>query len=170
MMVSYIQSNYNGFGSGVVVPDTGIALQNRGSCFSLAPGHPNRVAPRKRPFHTIIPAFVTRDGAAMMSFGVMGSDMQAQGHVQIMVRLMDYGQNPQAAADAPRWKVLPDKRIIAESHMPAAAVAGLAELGHDIRPVERGNMSFGAAQLIHRIEGGYVAASEPRRDGQAVGF
>ena len=170
MMVSYIQSNYNGFGSGVVVPDTGIALQNRGSCFSLAPGHPNQVAPRKRPFHTIIPAFVTRDGAAMMSFGVMGSDMQAQGHVQIMVRLMDYGQNPQAAADAPRWKVLPDKRIIVESHMPAAAVAGLAELGHDIRPVERGNMSFGAAQLIHRIEGGYVAASEPRRDGQAVGF
>jgi len=170
MMVSYIQSNYSGFGSGVVVPDTGIALQNRGSCFSLVPGHPNQVGPRKRPFHTIIPAFVTRDGAALLSFGVMGADMQAQGHVQIMLHLVDYGQNPQAVADAPRWKVMPDKRIIVESHMPAAAVAGLAELGHDIRPVERWNLSFGAAQLIQRIEGGYLAASEPRRDGQAVGF
>jgi gamma-glutamyltranspeptidase/glutathione hydrolase len=170
MMVSYIQSNYNGFGSGLVVPDTGIALQNRGACFNLVAGHPNQVGPRKRPFHTIIPAFVTRDARALMSFGVMGADMQAQGHVQIMSHMMDYGRNPQAAADAPRWKVMPDKRIIVESHMPAAAVAGLAELGHDIRPVERWNMSFGSAQLIYRIDGGYVAASEPRRDGQAVGF
>jgi gamma-glutamyltranspeptidase/glutathione hydrolase len=94
MMVSYIQSNYSGFGSGVVVPDTGISMQNRGFGFTLAPGHPNQVAPSKRPFHTIIPAFVTRDGKPLMSFGLMGADMQPQGHAQMRVRLADYGQNP----------------------------------------------------------------------------
>ncbi|HZR01933.1 MAG TPA: gamma-glutamyltransferase family protein [Burkholderiales bacterium] len=170
MMVSYIQSNYMGFGSGVVVPDTGIALQNRGAAFSLQPDHPNCVGGRKRPFHTIIPAFLTRDGRSVMSFGVMGADMQAQGHVQMTLRVVDYGQNPQAAADAPRWKVTPDRGVIVESHMPASAVSGLAALGHDIRQVERWNMEFGSAQLIYRTEGGYIAASEPRRDGQAVGF
>jgi gamma-glutamyltranspeptidase/glutathione hydrolase len=169
MMVSFIQSNYKGFGSGVVVPGTGISLQNRGACFVLDPGHPNQVGPRKRPFHTIIPGFVTRDAQALMSFGVMGADMQPQGHVQMLVRLADYGQNPQAAADAPRWKVLPDGSTIVEHHMPAAAVAALAERGHRIRQTERWT-EYGAAQLIHRVEGGYLAASEPRRDGQAVGF
>jgi len=106
MMVSYIQSNYLGFGSGIVVPDTGISLQNRGSCFSLERGHPNQVDGKKRPFHTIIPAFVTNNGQPLMSFGVMGGDMQPQGHVQLMIRLFDYRQNPQAALDAPRWRVL----------------------------------------------------------------
>ena len=170
MMVSYIQSNYAGFGSGVVVPETGISLQNRGSAFSLDPGHPNCVGPRKRPFHTIIPAFATQEGKALMSFGVMGADMQAQGHVQMMIRTADHGQNPQAAADAPRWKITADAGVIVEHHMPVSAVAGLAALGHKIRQVERWNMEFGSAQLIRRIDGGYVAASEPRRDGQAVGF
>jgi gamma-glutamyltranspeptidase / glutathione hydrolase len=170
MMVSYIQSNYMGFGSGAVVPDTGIAMQNRGSCFNLTPGHPNQVGPRKRPFHTIIPAFLTRGEGAVMSFGVMGADMQPQGHIQLVIRMVDYQQNPQAAADAPRWKVLPDRSIIVEHHMPPAAVAGLAQLGHNVRQVERWNMEFGSAQLIYRTDGGYVAASEPRRDGQAVGF
>ena len=171
MMVSYIQSNYMGFGSGVVVPDTGIALQNRGACFSLVPGHPNQVGPRKRPFHTIIPAFATKGAQPLMSFGVMGADMQPQGHVQMMVRLVDYRQNPQAAADGPRWKVLPGRAVIVEHTMPAATVAGLAQRGHDIRQVERWNLEFGSAQLIHRLEsGGYAAASESRRDGQAVGF
>jgi gamma-glutamyltranspeptidase/glutathione hydrolase len=170
MMVSYIQSNYMGFGSGVVVPDTGISLQNRGTCFRLTPGHPNRVGPRKRPFHTIIPAFATRDGQPLASFGVMGADMQAQGHVQMIVRLADYRQNPQAAADGPRWKVLGGREVIVEHHMPEATVQGLAQLGHEVRRVERWNMQFGSAQLIYRIEGGYLAASEPRRDGQAVGF
>jgi gamma-glutamyltranspeptidase/glutathione hydrolase len=170
MMVSFIQSNYKGFGSGVVVPGTGISLQNRGMGFKLQAGHPNQVGPRKRPFHTIIPGFVMRDGAPLMSFGVMGADMQPQGHVQMLVRLADYGQNPQAAADAPRWKVLPDGSIIVEHHMPAAAVAGLAERGHRIQQTERWSIEYGAAQLIHRVDGGYVAASEPRRDGQAVGF
>jgi gamma-glutamyltranspeptidase/glutathione hydrolase len=171
MMVSYIQSNYMGFGSGVVVPGTGISMQNRGHAFSLDPSHVNCVGPRKRPFHTIIPAFATRGSSALMSFGVMGADMQPQGHVQMMVRTTDYGQNVQAAADAPRWKITPDKQIIVESHMPAATVAGLAALGHPVTQTERWNMEYGSAQLIWRLDdGGYVAASEPRRDGQAVGF
>lgn len=170
MMVSYIQSNYMGFGSGVVVPGTGISLQNRGACFSLQPGHPNEAAPGKRPFHTIIPAFVTRRGEAVMSFGVMGGDMQAQGHVQMMVRLADHRQNPQAAADAPRWKVSKDGSLQVEHHMPGETVAGLERLGHRVRVMPRGNLEFGAAQLIHRLARGYLAASEPRRDGQAVGF
>ncbi len=102
MMVSFIQSNYMGFGSGVVVPGTGIALQNRGLGFTLESGHPNQVGGGKRPFHTIIPGFVTRQGQPLMSFGVMGAHMQPQGHVQMVVRVFDYGQNPQAACDAPR--------------------------------------------------------------------
>jgi gamma-glutamyltranspeptidase/glutathione hydrolase len=105
-----------------------------------------------------------------MSFGVMGGDMQAQGHVQMTVRLADYRQNPQTAVDAPRWKVMADGSVSVEHHMPAEAVAGLIERGHRVRQVERWNIEFGAAQLIHRVDGGYVAASEPRRDGQAVGF
>jgi gamma-glutamyltranspeptidase/glutathione hydrolase len=171
MMVSYIQSNYMGFGSGVVVPATGIALQNRGAGFRLDPKHPNCVGPRKRPFHTIIPAFATLQDAPLMSFGVMGADMQPQGHVQMMVRTTDYGQNVQAAADGPRWKITLDRKVIVESHMPAATVAGLAQLGHPIAQTERWSMEYGSCQLIHRLEdGGYVAASEPRRDGQAAGF
>jgi len=169
-MVSYIQSNYMGFGSGVVVPGTGISLQNRGACFSLQPGHPNEAGPGKRPFHTIIPAFVTRRGEAVMSFGVMGGDMQAQGHVQMMVRLADHRENPQAATDAPRWKVSKDGALQVEHHMPPETVAGLERLGHRVRVMPRGNLEFGAAQLIHRLPRGYLAASEPRRDGQAVGF
>jgi gamma-glutamyltranspeptidase/glutathione hydrolase len=170
MMVSYIQSNYTGFGSGVVIPDTGISLHNRGFGFSLEPGHPNRVGPGKRPFHTIIPAFVTREGQPLMSFGVMGADMQPQGHVQIIVRLADYGQNPQAAADGPRWKVFRGRQIALEHAVSAQVAAELARRGHQVRHTERWNLEFGAAQLIYRVDGGYVAASEPRRDGQAVGF
>jgi gamma-glutamyltranspeptidase/glutathione hydrolase len=171
MMVSYIQSNYMGFGSGVVVPDTGISMQNRGFGFSLDPDHPNRVGPRKRPFHTIIPAFATRQGQPLMSFGVMGADMQPQGHVQMMVRVTDHGQNVQAAADGPRWKITLDRKVIVESHMPAETVAGLAQLGHPVQQTDRWSLEYGSAQLIHRLDdGGYIAASESRRDGQAVGF
>jgi gamma-glutamyltranspeptidase/glutathione hydrolase len=170
MMVSYIQSNYNGFGSGVVVADTGISLQNRGFGFSLEAGHPNQVGPGKRPFHTIIPAFVTQGGQSLMSFGVMGADMQPQGHVQLMVRIADYGQNPQAAVDGPRWKVFKGRQIAIEQAVPASVAAELARRGHQVRQTERWNLEFGASQLIYRVDGGYVAASEPRRDGQAVGF
>ncbi len=173
MMVSFIQSNYLGFGSGVVVPGTGISLQNRGFGFTLEPGHPNQVAPRKRPFHTIIPGFVTdADGAPLMAFGVMGGPMQAQGHLQMALRVLRYGQNPQAAADAPRWRVLGGRRVLVEPSMPAETVAGLKALGHDIA-VEppQGVFGFGGAQLILKgEEGSYIAGSDPRKDGQAVAF
>jgi gamma-glutamyltranspeptidase / glutathione hydrolase len=170
MMVSYIQSNYMGFGSGVVIPDTGISLQNRGACFTLDPAHWNRVGPRKRPFHTIIPAFATQAGKALMSFGVMGADMQPQGHLQMIVRLIDYQQNPQACADGPRWKVTLDGQIALEHAVAPEVASELARRGHNIRHTERWNMEYGSAQLIYKLRDGYLAASEPRRDGQAVGF
>jgi gamma-glutamyltranspeptidase/glutathione hydrolase len=173
MMVSYIQSNYMGFGSGVVVPGTGISLQNRGACFTLQPGHPNLVGGGKRPFHTIIPAFLSCDGKPVMSFGVMGGDMQPQGHMQMTVRMLDYGQNPQAAADAPRWKVSKSGELLLEPSIAPAVVEGLRDRGHRVRVSKKGEAeigSYGSAQLIYRVEGGYVAGSEGRRDGQAVGF
>ena len=170
MMVSYIQSNYMGFGSGIVVPGTGISMQNRGSAFSLQAGHPNLVGGGKRPFHTIIPAFLTRAGKPVMSFGVMGADMQPQGHMQMVIRLVDYGQNPQAAADAPRWKITVDGAVLLEQAIAENVASGLAQLGHRVVRAPAGSTEFGAAQLIHRLDDAYVAASEPRRDGQAVGF
>ena len=169
MMVSFIQSNYQGFGSGVVVPGTGISLQNRGAGFVLQEGHPNRVGPRKRPFQTIIPGFLMQDGAPVMSFGLMGGPMQAQGHAQMVVRLADYGQNPQTAADAPRFQVLSGREVAVETDYPAAALDELERRGHLLRRMPRDPM-FGGAQLIHRLADGYCAASEPRKEGQAVGF
>lgn len=170
MMVSFIQSNYMGFGSGIVVPGTGISLQNRGAAFNLTPDHPNCVDGGKRPFHTIIPGFVTQAGTPLMSFGVMGADMQAQGHVQMMVRTADFMQNPQAASDAPRWKVSADQQLLIEETFGQAVLNALAERGHRIVSRPRGSQEFGAAQLIRRLDHGYAAASESRRDGQAVGF
>lgn len=171
MMVSYIQSNYAGFGSGVVVPGTGIHLQNRGFGFTLEPGHPNRVGPRKRPFHTIIPGFVMRAGAPLMSFGVMGGPMQAQGHVQMVVRTLLYGQNPQAASDAPRWRVISGRRIAVEWSMPQEVVDGLAALGHEVtREPPDNSFGFGGAQLIARLSEGYVGGSDHRKDGAAQGY
>src|SRR6202007_3054987 len=117
MMVSFIQSNYMGFGSGVVGPEWGVSLQNRGHGFSLEAKSPNLVAPGKRPFHTIIPAFLTKDGAPVMSFGVMGANMQPQGHLQTLVRMLDYGQSPQTACDAPRWRFNSGLEINVESGM-----------------------------------------------------
>jgi gamma-glutamyltranspeptidase/glutathione hydrolase len=169
MMVSFIQSNANGFGSGVVVPGTGISMQNRGVGFSLQEGHPNRVAGGKRPFHTIIPAFLTAGGTPMMSFGVMGGPMQPQGHVQMVVRLTDYGQNPQAAVDAPRWRVGGGRGLLLERAAGAEVASRLSELGHEVELSDNAVL-FGGAQLIHRVEGGYCAASESRKDGCAVGF
>jgi gamma-glutamyltranspeptidase / glutathione hydrolase len=168
MIVSYIQSNYMGFGSGVVVPGTGISLQNRGSGFSLVRGHPNCVGSRKRPFHTIIPGFLTKNGAPVMSFGVMGGLMQAQGHAQMVVRVVDYQQNPQSASDAPRWYVSPDQGVYFERSFDRSVVSALEARGH--QPKEPPMFGFGGAQLIYRLDDGYCAASDHRKDGQAVGF
>ena len=173
MMVSFIQSNYMGFGSGCVEPEFGISLQNRGHGFSLQAG-PNQVAPGKRPFHTIIPAFLTKDGQPVMSFGVMGANMQPQGHMQTLVRMLDYGQSPQAACCAPRWRYNAGLEINVEAALNPATVQGLAARGHRVEVINDSYQDFGAGQFIWRagepkVEG-YVAASDARRDGQAVGF
>ncbi|PXW25321.1 gamma-glutamyltransferase family protein [Paraburkholderia caballeronis] len=179
MMVSFIQSNYMGFGSGVVVPGMGIALQNRGCGFSMDPRSPNVVEGGKRPFHTIIPAFLTQrvEGRqeAVMSFGVMGGDMQPQGHLQTVVRMLDYGQQPQAACDAPRWKVNRDFTLDVEATLDADCAKALAECGHTIKSIDDPYMDFGSGQFVWRLdrdepERGYVAASDSRRDGLAAGF
>ena len=177
MMISFIQSNYMGFGSGCVEPTYGISLQNRGHGFSASPQGANRanlVAPGKRPFHTIIPAFLTQNGQPVMSFGVMGGNMQPQGHMQTLVRMIDHAQNPQTACDAPRWRFNTGLEINAEPTMPAATVQGLKERGHQIAVINDSYQDFGAGQFIWRagdpsVEG-YVIASDSRRDGQAAGF
>lgn len=173
MMVSMIQSNYMGFGSGCVEPTFGISLQNRGHGFSLSPG-PNQVAPGKRPFHTIIPAFLTKDGQPVMSFGVMGGNMQPQGHMQTLVRMLDFGQNPQTACDAPRWRFNAGLDINVEAAMNPATVQGLQARGHHVSVIQDSYQDFGAGQFIWRMGDpaveGYMAASDPRRDGQAAGY
>ena len=167
MMVSFIQSNYMGFGSGIVVD--GISLQNRGAGFVLEPGHPNCVGPGKRPYQTIIPGFVTKGGRPVMSFGVMGGTMQPQGHTQVMVRIADYDQNPQAACDGPRFRVVQGMDVSVEDGFPAASLEELKRRGHRIVTVDDYNQ-FGCGQMIWKLDGGYFTASDPRRDGQAVGF
>lgn len=177
MMVSFIQSNYMGFGSGCVEPNFGISLQNRGHGFSvnangLNPA--NVVAPGKRPFHTIIPAFLTKDGQPVMSFGVMGANMQPQGHMQTLVRMIDYGQNPQAACDAPRWRYNEGLEINVEASLAPATAEGLQARGHQVGVINDSYQDFGAGQFIWRagdpkVEG-YIAASDARRDGLAAGF
>jgi gamma-glutamyltranspeptidase/glutathione hydrolase len=169
-MVSLIQSNYMGFGSGVVVPGTGISLQNRGAGFSLEPGHPNELGGGKRPFHTIIPGFLTSGGAPLAAFGVMGGPIQPPGHVQTLVRMVVHGMNPQAALDAPRWRINAGRSVDLEPTASAGLRARLAALGHELRAVEDSYMDFGAGQFVVRGEDGFVAASDPRRDGQAAGF
>ena len=173
MMVSFIQSNYMGFGSGVVLPGYGISLQNRGHGFTLDRTRANVVAPGKRPFHTIIPAFLTRDGQPVMSFGVMGGDMQPQGHLQTLVRMLDYRQQPQAACDAPRWRFFGGV-VNAEDGFDPATAQGLRDLGHTVQPFADSYQDYGAGQFIWRLGDpaveGYAAASDPRRDGQAAGF
>jgi len=170
MMVSLIQSNYMGFGSGIVVPGTGISLQNRGTGFSLVPDHPNLVGGGKRPFHTIIPGFVTRNGAPYAAFGVMGGPIQPQAHLQTLVRLIDYRGNPQAVLDAPRWKVNGGLSVDLEPDAAAALRDGLRALGHSFASIPDSYMDFGAGQFVVRGEDGYIAGSDPRRDGQAAGY
>ncbi len=169
-MVSYIQSNYMGFGSGVVVPGTGIALHNRGHNFSLTVGHPNELAPGKRPYHTIIPGFLTRGGRAVGPFGVMGGFMQPQGHVQVILNTLRYGMNPQVALDAPRWQWTGGKTVEVEHSLPAYLGRELALRGHDMK-VQLESGAFGRGQVIWRNEQGVlVGGSEGRTDGQVVGF
>jgi gamma-glutamyltranspeptidase/glutathione hydrolase len=172
MMVSFIQSNYAGFGSGIAIPGTGISMQNRGAGFSLDPDSPNRVGPNKRPFHTIIPGFLMGPDGPLMSFGVMGGPMQAQGHVQMVLRTQVWGQDPQMAADAPRWRVVEGVNVACEDTMPAATLDALAALGHVVSLEAPDNaFGFGGAQLICRLDDqGYAAGSDPRKDGAAVGF
>jgi gamma-glutamyltranspeptidase/glutathione hydrolase len=169
VMVSMIQSNYMGFGSGVVVPGTGIALQNRGADFVAAQGHPNQVGPAKRPYHTIIPGFLSKDGGPVMSFGVMGGPMQPQGHVQVVSRIVDHGQNPQAACDGPRFRWAQGLQVCCESGFPSSTLQELQGRGHQL--VTAGDYNqFGSCQAIWRLDDGYLAVSDPRRDGQAAGI
>jgi gamma-glutamyltranspeptidase/glutathione hydrolase len=170
MMVSDIQSNYMGFGSGVVVPNWGISLQNRGHDFRLDPAHPNVLAPGKRPYHTIIPGFLTREGQALGPFGVMGGYMQPQGHAQMVVNMVDYALNPQASLDAPRWQWQQGRTVLVEDGVPRPIVDGLALRGHNVE-VEPTDGGFGRGQIIQRLpDGVLVAASDQRADGCAVGF
>ncbi len=170
MMVSLIQSNYMGFGSFVAVPGFGFGLQNRGAGFSLDPTHPNVVAGGKRPFHTIIPGFLTRDGAAVGPFGVMGGHMQPQGHVQLLSSTIDDGLDPQAALDRPRWYWHAGRSVQVESEMDPGLVSAMAARGHDITVADHG--AYGYGQAIWKLPdgAGYVAGSEGRADGNAVGF
>ncbi len=181
LMVSLIQSNYSGFGSGYVVPEVGFGLQNRGGCFALKPGHPNRLAPGKRPFHTIIPAFVTQDGQPLMAFGVMGGDMQPQGHVQVLVNLLDLGMNLQEAGDAVRFHhtdsseptgtIMTDGGVLhIEDGLPGALLDELKRRGHVIKPEPVGG--YGGYQAIWRdpATGYYAGATEKRKDGCAAGY
>lgn len=167
VMVSFIQSNYEGFGSGILIPGTGIALQNRGVGFTLEAGHPNRVAPGKRPFHTIIPGFLTQGNQAIGPFGVMGGAMQPQGHLQVVMNMADFGMNPQVALDAPRWRFVSGNRVFVEETVSPSIALALAERGHDIQVSgERG--LFGKGQIILHRDGVFIAASEPRADGLAL--
>jgi gamma-glutamyltranspeptidase / glutathione hydrolase len=171
-MVSLINSNFDAFGSGIVVPGTGFALHNRGASFTLTPGLPNTAAPGKRPFHTLIPAFVTRaqDGREQpyMSFGLMGGGMQAQGHVQFLLNHLVFNMDVQESIDAARFRHLSGQRVAIEAPVTDAVRASLRAMGHDV--VDERPVSFGGAQAIIRLTKGYSAGSDPRKDGMAVGY
>ncbi|MBI3983137.1 MAG: gamma-glutamyltransferase [Gemmatimonadetes bacterium] len=171
-MVSFINSVYDYFGSGVVVPGTGFALQNRGAGFSMTPGSPSTVGPRRLPFHTIIPAFVTRLGPdgreePWLAFGVMGGAMQPQGHVQVLLNLLVFGMDLQQAIDAPRFRHLAGRQVAIEAPVGDDVRRALAALGHEL--VDESQVSFGGAQAVMRLARGWAAGSDPRKDGLAVG-
>lgn len=169
-MVSYIQSNYCGFGSGVVVPGYGIAIQNRGFNFNLNKEHVNCIAPHKRTYHTIIPGFLTKEGRAVGPFGVMGGFMQPQGHLQVITNVIDFHMNPQEALDAPRWQWTGGLHFDVEPGLSLQAVEQLRMMGHEIRILD--DMSeFGRGEIIWRNEEGVLAgATEPRADGVAAAW
>ncbi len=168
LMVSFIQSNYEGFGSGILIPETEISLQCRAAGFTLQEGHPNQVAPQKLPFHTIIPGFLTKDNQPLGPFGVMGAPMQPQGHLQMVVNLSDYQMNPQAALDAPRWRFLEGNKILLEKGVSSEIIAGLRKRGHNQEIASE--IMFGKGQMILRHNGVLVAASESRSDGLALAY
>lgn len=169
-MVSWIQSNYMGFGSGIVVPGTGIALNDRGANFSLDEGEENCLGPGKKSYHTIIPGFLTRQGRAVGPFGVMGGFMQPQGHVQVIMNTLDYHMNPQEALDAPRWQWVGEKKIQVEAGFDGETVRELQRRGHEVTVMEDCE-TFGRGQIIWRDENGVLAAgSEPRCDGIAAAW
>ncbi len=165
-LVSYINSRFAGFGSGLVAGETGIALQNRGASFSLEAAHPNSLEPEKRPFHTLVPTVAKLDEDDWMAFGVMGGYMQPQGHVQVLSNLVDYGMTPQAALDAPRWRYRESGSLGIEERLPNAAK--LARMGHDVGVLPP--VVFGGAQLVRRRGETLSGATEPRKDGVAIGF
>jgi gamma-glutamyltranspeptidase/glutathione hydrolase len=172
--VSFINSLYTGFGSGLVVPGTGICLQNRGACFTLEPGHPNALAGGKRPYHTIIPAMALRDGRLWLSFGVMGGFMQPQGHLQVLVNMIDYGLDPQQALNAPRFRVdqRGGPRVAIETGVPLKTRKALSAMGHAMQPEPLFAPGFGSGDIIacEPETGVLCGASDPRKDGGAVGF
>jgi len=164
-VVSYINSRFAGFGSGLVAGETGIALQNRGASFSLEDDHPNRLEPEKRPFHTLIPGLLKRGPDDWSAFGVMGGYMQPQGHLQTLVRMLDDGESLQAALDAPRWRYRENGRLAVEARTPTAVQHGLVRRGHDLEVLPPG--LFGGAQVVRNEGGTLSAATEPRKDGTA---
>ena len=173
--VSFINSLFNSFGSGIVAGDTGIMLHNRGTGFSLDPNHPNKLEPGKRPFHTLIPAMVLRDGKLLMTYGVMGGDIQAQGHAQVLVNLADRGMNLQQAIDAPRIRYISARGVMLEDTLPADVIAGLIQRGHEriLPPAgikHRALMGGGQAIMIDPVTGALSGGSDPRKDGLALGY
>jgi gamma-glutamyltranspeptidase/glutathione hydrolase len=171
MLVSLIQSNYMGFGSGVTVPDWGINLQNRGAFFSLDPSHVNVVAPRKRTLHTLIPAMAFRGGRPWMAFGAMGGDGQAQTHLQLLARIVDDAEDIQRAIDAPRWVVSPaDWSVTAESRFDPGLLDELRHRGHRLSVTGEFDSLMGHAHAIQVSDAGYAAATDPRAEGAALGL
>ncbi|MFA6808929.1 MAG: gamma-glutamyltransferase family protein [Eubacteriales bacterium] len=169
-MVSYIQSNYRGFGSGLVVPGTGIALHNRGCGFTLDPNHPNCLSPGKRPYHTIIPGFITKDNKPIGPFGVMGALMQPQGHVQVISNLLDKKLNQQASLDKPRWQWTRENHILVEDIFESKSLSYLKSHGHNIS-ISTDTTSFGRGQIIWKNSNDiYVAGTEPRADSTAASW
>lgn len=169
-MISYIQSNYWEFGSGMVVPGTSIALHNRGSEFSLDPKDHNYLKPGKKPYHTIIPAFLSKDGEPIGPFGVMGGYMQPQGHVQVIQNLIDFHMNPQQALNVPRWQWVGEKKVLAERGIPEEIMEDLKAKGHEI-VYSDDTLIFGRGQIIFRQENGtLIGGTEPRADGAVLGY
>ena len=169
---SFINSVFQGFGTGLVVPGTGIALHNRGSSFSLDETHANVLEPRKRPYHTLMPGMVTRDGELWACYGVMGGMQQSQGHFQVLVNMIDFGLDPQVALDAPRFSVRIDEGVAIESIADDGIVPALKDLGHRLMVEHPHGVYFGGGQIISRDPqtGVLVGGSEPRLDGAAVGW